>query len=78
MNISAESDSIATPRLLFCTVNGAIGVVAKVNSNAALLLALQERMRNIIKPIGNLPHDEYVLLILSHVGGGRGRVNGRS
>ncbi len=26
---------------------------------AALLIAVQERMRSVVKPIGNLPHDEY-------------------
>jgi DNA damage-binding protein 1 len=60
MNISKGKGSIATPRLLFCTVNGAIGVVSTIDCNSALLEVLQERMRDVVKGRGvDLDHEQW-------------------
>lgn len=61
MSISAENDSIATPRLLFGTVHGHVGVVATLKSNSDLLEQVQSRMRSIVKQVGDFDHEEYVV-----------------
>ncbi|CAG8488774.1 3015_t:CDS:10, partial [Ambispora gerdemannii] len=55
-----ETDPIATPLLLYCTVSGAIGVIATVNEKKHdILWELQRSMRHMIKGIGGLKHKRW-------------------
>ncbi|KAJ1922112.1 DNA damage-binding protein 1a [Tieghemiomyces parasiticus] len=55
-----DSHPVAQPRLLFGTVNGAIGVVATLDEARFRTLAQVERnLARVIRPVGGFPHDTW-------------------
>ncbi|KAJ3088710.1 DNA damage-binding protein 1a, partial [Quaeritorhiza haematococci] len=54
-----ENEAPATPILVFCTVNGMIGVVATLNEDKFQYLAqVQENINKVLKSAGNFDHAE--------------------
>ncbi|KAH6581560.1 hypothetical protein BASA61_009017 [Batrachochytrium salamandrivorans] len=51
----------ATPEILYCTVHGTIGVVARIASDdtAKVLCALQEALQAIVQGVGGLIHSDW-------------------
>ncbi len=50
-----------SPRLLFATSAGSLGIIANVDGKSAKILTEIERnMRNVVKGVGNLEQEEYV------------------
>ncbi|KNC96412.1 uncharacterized protein SPPG_09532 [Spizellomyces punctatus DAOM BR117] len=55
-----DNEAVATPVLLYCTVNGGIGVVATLDdSTFRLLLDVQDNLRRIVKGVGGLAYTEW-------------------
>jgi len=55
-----DSQVAKIPTMLFGTINGAIGVIASIPAEQyALLLALQDAMRKVIKGVGGFDHKEW-------------------
>lgn len=60
-----DIEPIASKTLLFCTVSGAIGVIATISEDRFNFLQKLERcIDKTIGPIGGLTHSEYPLLSL--------------
>lgn len=60
MNRDGE-ETIATPQMIFCTIHGAIGVIATIPSQIfGVLSKLQRNMQIALPGVGNLKHEEYV------------------
>ena len=58
-----DIEPIASKTLLFCTVSGAIGVIATISEERFNFLQKLERcIDKTIGPIGGLTHPEYPLL----------------
>ena len=61
-----DIEPIASKTLLFCTVSGAIGVIATISEERFNFLQKLERcIDKTVGPIGGLTHSEYPLLLRS-------------
>ena len=61
VNPHSSSGFEVKPRLVFCTAAGAIGIVASTDKDSGKLLTEVERnLREVIKPIGDIPYEEWV------------------
>ncbi|KAG9298245.1 hypothetical protein G9A89_002733 [Geosiphon pyriformis] len=55
-----ETDPTANPELLYCTVSGAIGVIATVSERKhSVLRKLQDALQRLIEGIGDLNHERW-------------------
>lgn len=57
--LNDEQPCVATPVLIYCTVDGSIGVIATLNENDyEFLKTLESVMANIVPYSGDLTHKE--------------------
>ena len=55
-----DSQPPATPRFLFCTLAGTLGVICTLTDDTfALLAQVEANLSNVIKGVGGLDHAEY-------------------
>lgn len=60
---NSDQPCIAKPELLYCTVNGGIGVIATLDQkHFEMLEDLELAMANVLSHPGSLPHKEYLHL----------------
>ena len=56
----SETERMIEPKIIYGTLNGSLGIIAKISKSLIKLLVKMEKSMNIhVKPIGDLSHDKW-------------------